>query len=269
MRDPITVPNADACAADFARLHSELADVKRRLEQAGQELDAFAYSVSHDLRAPLRTINGFSKLLNDEARGLLRGDAADYLARIVGATQRMDSLLEDLLTLSRAGRTPLQVELLDAGAIARQIAASLDAREPGRQVSWQIADLRLEGDAVLMRKVIEQLLDNAFKFTRSRECASIALIAEQSAADPPGAARGFSIRDSGVGFDMRYAERLFAPFQRLHPASAYEGNGIGLALVQRILRRHGGHVRLQAAPDQGAQAFVRLWEFERPPSAGG
>lgn len=267
MSDSTTNPNAGLDTAEIARLKTELAGARRQIEEARQELDALAYSVSHDLRAPLRAINGFSKLLDEEARGILSADAADYLGRIVGATGRLDQLLEDLLILSRAGRAPLRPKPLDVGAMAMQIAASLDADEPGRRVEWRIADLRVRADPALMRSALEQLLGNAYKFTRSREPALIELIAEHGEDDPRATVSAFSIRDNGVGFDMRYADRLLAPFQRLHSASAYEGNGIGLALVRRIIRRHGGRVWLQAAPDRGAQAFVRLWESESPPEA--
>lgn len=273
MSDSLPTPNPDPEPEpgqdSVDQLRAELAIARRQLDETRREMDAFAYSVSHDLRAPMRALSGFSKLLEDEARDSLSGDAADYLNRIVSATRRLEQLLDDLLTLARAGRAPLRPEPLDAGALARQIATELDAREPGRQVDWRIADLSVLADAALLRGALEQLLGNAFKFTRSRERPVIELIAEPCEADPPLTASGFSIRDNGVGFDMRYADRLFAPFQRLHPASLYEGNGIGLALVQRIARRHGGRAWIQAAPDQGAEAFVRLWESEPPPGPGG
>lgn len=268
MSEPMPTRDSDDCAAEVARLQAELASTKRRLEDSRRELDAFAYSVSHDLRGPLRALNGFSKLLNDETRDVLSGDPADYLARIVGATRRLESLLEDLLILSRAGRAKLQVQPLDLGAMARSIAASLDAGEPGRHVDWQIADVRIQADPPLLRSALEQLLGNAFKFARTRELAAIELVAEPREADASEIVSGFSIRDNGVGFDMNFADRLFAPFQRLHSASLYAGNGIGLALVQRVVRRHAGRVWLESVPEQGTQAFVRLWEIEPPPGAG-
>ena len=264
MSEAISNPKPEVGAADAARLQAELASTKRQLADARRELDAFAYSVSHDLRGPLRALNGFSKLLNDEARGVLTADTADYLARIVGATHRLELLLEDLLILSRAGRATLQVQTIDLGAMAREVAASLAAAEPARRIDWQIADLRVQADPALLRSALVQLLGNAFKFTRTREQGLIELIAERSKSDPSVTVQGFSIRDNGVGFDMSFADRLFAPFQRLHPASVYEGNGIGLALVQRIVRRHGGRAWLHSAPEQGTQAFVRLWETEPP-----
>jgi signal transduction histidine kinase len=267
MSEPTSRPNPDVGAANTARLEAELASAKRQLDDTRRELDAFAYSVSHDLRGPLRALNGFSRLLNDEARDILSGDTADYLARIVGATRRLELLLEDLLILSRAGRAKLQVQPLGLNAMAREIAASLDAREPGRSVDWQFAEVQIQADPALLRSALEQLLGNAFKFTRTRERALIELIAERSEPDASETVAGFSIRDNGVGFDMSFADRLFAPFQRLHPASMYEGNGIGLALVQRIVRRHGGRAWLLSVPEQGTQAFVRLWEAEPPPRA--
>ncbi len=267
MNEPIEDRAGDAGAASVERLQAELASTRRQLDQARQELDAFSYSVSHDLRGPLRALNGFSKLLNDEGRDVLSGDMADYLARIVGATRRLELLLEDLLMLSRAGRAKMQVRPVELGAMAREVAASLETGEPDRRVDWILPDMRIEADPALLRIALEQLLGNAFKFTRSREAARIELHIEHGEADAAGAVSGFSIRDNGVGFDMAYADRLFAPFQRMHPASAYEGNGIGLAVVQRIVRRHGGHAWLHSVPDQGTQAFVRLWESEAPPDA--
>lgn len=267
MNEPIADRAGDANAANADRLQAELASTRRQLEQARQELDAFSYSVSHDLRSPLRALNGFSKLLNDEGRDVLSGDMADYLARIVGATRRLELLLEDLLMLSRAGRARMQVRSLELGAMAREVAAALDAGESDRRVDWNFSDMRIEADPALLRIALEHLVGNAFKFTRGREAARIELLVEQGEPDAAGTVSGFSIRDNGVGFDMAYADRLFAPFQRMHPASAYEGNGIGLAVVQRIVRRHGGHAWLHSVPDQGTQAFVRLWETEAPPDA--
>lgn len=265
MNEPIADRDSDATAATVERLQAELASTRRQLDQARQELDAFSYSVSHDLRGPLRALNGFSKLLNDEGRDVLSGDMADYLARIVGATRRLELLLEDLLMLSRAGRAKMQVRSLELGAMAREVAASLEGGEPARRVDWIVPDVRIEADPALLRIVLEHLLGNAFKFTRCREAARIELRLEQDEPEPSGTVAGFSIRDNGVGFDMGYADRLFSPFQRMHPASAYEGNGIGLAIVQRIVRRHGGHAWLHSAPDQGTEVFVRLWETEPPP----
>ena len=267
MNERTAGPNLDVCAERIARLEAELASSKRQLDDTLREFDAFAYSISHDLRGPLRVLNGFARLLNDDARLLLTGDAAGYLDRIAGATRRLELLLDDLLILSRASRATLQVQTLDLGAMAGQIAASLDAGEPGRGVAWQIAETAIQADPILLRSALVQLLGNAFKFTRTREQAVIELIAEPSAADRSATVAGFSIRDNGVGFDMSFADRLFAPFQRMHPASHYEGNGIGLALVQRIVRRHGGRIWLHSAPEQGTQVFVRLWETEPPPGA--
>ena len=265
MNEPISNPRPDVSETSIARLQAELASTKRQLDETRHELDAFAYSVSHDLSAPLRALNGFSKLLKDEARDVLTGDTADYLARIVGATRRLELLLEDLLILSRVGRATLRVQPVDLGAMATEIAAVLDAREPGRRVDWKIADVRMQADRTLLRSALEHLLGNAFKFTRKREHALIELLADQSIPGESGTISGFSIRDNGVGFDMSFADRLFAPFQRLHPASVYEGNGIGLALVQRVVRRHCGRLWLHSAPEQGTQVFVCLWETEQPP----
>lgn len=264
MSEAKSSPLANSAEATIARLEAELAVTKRRLDETRHELDAFAYSVSHDLRGPLRALNGFSKLLKDEAGDVLTGDTADYLARIVAATHRLELLLEDMLVLARAGRAAMQIQPLDLGAMAKQIASELDASAPDRSVDWQIADARIMADPALLRSALEHMLGNAFKFTGTRDRAAIELIVERNASEPAQEISGFSILDNGVGFDMAFADRLFSPFQRLHPASEYAGNGIGLALVQRIARRHGGRAWIESVPQQGTQVFFRVWESGPP-----
>lgn len=252
-----------ALLAQVARLEAEVARLQRLADERREELDGFAYSVSHDLRAPLRALNGFSKLLADEAAGQLSDETADYLNRIVGATRRLELLFEDLLMLSRAGRAAMQIEAIDLGYMAREVAAALSASAPERKVDWQIADMRTQADPSLMRLLLEHLLGNAFKFSRTRDLAHIELHPADSA---DGLTTKFVVADNGTGFDMKYADRLFSPFQRFHAASAYAGNGIGLALSRRIVRRHDGSISVWSSPDQGTKVVVQLWATAPPPS---
>jgi signal transduction histidine kinase len=263
MAPPETTESPAALLARVARLEADVARLQRLADERREELDGFAYSVSHDLRAPLRALNGFSKLLADEAAGQLGDETADYLNRIVGATRRLELLFEDLLVLSRAGRAAMQVEEIDLGHMAREVAAALSASAPDRVVDWQIADVRVQADPSLMRLLLEHLLGNAFKFSRGRDPARIELRPAELA---DGLTTSFVVTDNGTGFDMQYADRLFSPFQRFHAASAYAGNGIGLALSRRIVRRHDGSISVRSSPDQGTEVVVQLWATA-PPSA--
>jgi len=261
---PETCESPEATADRVARLEADVARLQRLADERRDELDGFAYSVSHDLRAPLRALNGFSKLLADEAAGQLSDETADYLNRIVGATRRLELLFEDLLVLSRAGRATMQIEEIDLGRMARDVAAALSAAAPEREVDWQITDMRVQADPSLMRLLIEHLLGNAFKFSRNCETARIELRPEDANGGPTAK---FLVLDNGSGFDMQYADRLFSPFQRFHSASVYAGNGIGLALSRRIVRRHDGSIRVRSAPDQGTEVVVHLWETAPAPAA--
>ncbi|HMV52543.1 MAG TPA: ATP-binding protein [Rhodocyclaceae bacterium] len=264
MPAPETIESPEALAARLTRLEADVARLQRLADERREELDGFAYSVSHDLRAPLRALNGFSKLLADEVAGQLSDETADYLNRIVGATRRLELLFEDLLMLSRAGRATMQIEELDLGRMAREVAAALSAGAPDRKVDWQIADARVQADPSLLRVLLEHLLGNAFKFSRARDPARIEL---RPADGVDGPTTTFLVVDNGTGFDMQYADRLFSPFQRFHAASAYAGNGIGLALSRRIVRRHEGSIIVHSSPDQGTEVVVQLWETAPPPSA--
>jgi PAS domain S-box-containing protein len=218
------------------------------LAESNRELEAFAYSVSHDLRAPLRGINGFSQALLDDCADRLDETGRGYLARVQAATRRMGQLIDDLLRLSRVSRSDMTREAVDLSALAVEVTAELRQREPGRQVEVVIApNLTARGDASLLRLVVENLLGNAWKFTSRQGCARI----EVGSATVDGKA-AFFVRDDGAGFDMTYADKLFAPFQRLHSAVEFEGTGIGLALVRRVVLRHGGRVRGEGAVGQGA-----------------
>jgi signal transduction histidine kinase len=237
------------------RTHLELARVRRawanELEQANKELEAFSYSVSHDLRGPLRAIDGFSEVLLGEYSNKLDDQARHYLQRIRAGTQQMAALIDALLNLSRLTRSPLQKEPVNLTELARAVVAELRGREPARHVVVEIAgDLSAHGDARLIAIVLENLLGNAWKFTAKRPHARIAFGQESKEN-----VTVFYVRDNGAGFDMPYASKLFAPFQRLHRASDFEGTGIGLATVHRIVSRHGGRIWTEAAIDQGATFF--------------
>jgi PAS domain S-box-containing protein len=225
-----------------------------QLEVANAELDAFAYSVSHDLRAPLRSIDGFSAaLLEDYAERL--GDAGrDHLNRVRKASQRMAGLIDDLLALSRVTRATLNRERVDLSALALQISAELRQRDPGRHGEFLIsADLHSEGDTRLLRIALENLLGNAWKYTARTPRAHIEFGTAQHNGE-----QAYFVRDNGAGFDMRYADKLFGAFQRLHSAGEFEGSGIGLATVQRIIHRHGGRVWAEGTVGQGATFYFTL-----------
>jgi light-regulated signal transduction histidine kinase (bacteriophytochrome) len=232
----------------FQEANAVLAESNRKLEAANQELDAFSYSVSHDLRAPLRAIDGFSRLLIDQYGEKLDDQGRHYLQRVRAGAQHMSMLIDALLGLSRVGRSTLRSESVDLTQMARDIANDLAARDPERAVAVDIADgMTARGDPRLLGVALQNLLGNAWKFTARRPDARIAF--DQATEEGETVYR---VKDNGAGFDMAYASRLFAPFQRLHRPSDYEGTGIGLATVQRIISRHGGRVWAQAAPDQGA-----------------
>lgn len=244
------------------------ADLERRvcertaqLEAINQELEAFSYSVSHDLRAPLRSIRGFSEVLLDRYAARLDARGQEFLRRTCESCKQMDRLIEDLLQLSRLGRSELQDQPLNLSALAGSVAADLSKAEPQRIVQWRIAPgLHAQGDERLMRVALDNLLGNAWKFTGKQDQACIEFGAT---AESP---RAFYVRDNGAGFDMDYAGRLFGVFQRLHSASEFPGSGVGLATVQRILNRHGGRVWAIGAVNQGATFYFIL--PEREPSRG-
>ena len=244
-----------------AALHDENALLEQRvlertaqLQAANEELEAFAYSVSHDLRAPLRAIDGFSAAILEDHGPQLTADAQAHLARVRAAAQHMGTLIDDLLQLARVARSELARESVDLSALAAAVAAGLHAAEPGRAVVVHIAPgLTAQGDPRLLRIALENLLSNAWKFT-SRSPQPRVEVGQTHLDDEP----VFHVRDNGVGFDMRYAGKLFGAFQRLHAASDFPGSGIGLATVQRIIRRHGGRVWAEAAPDQGAAFYFTV-----------
>ena len=215
-----------------------------QLSEAVQELEAFSYSVSHDLRTPLRHIGAYAQLLAEEPALARDGDGRAYVDRILRSVTRLEQLITDLLELSRVGRVEMAREPLNLSEMATEVAEELDSAEPGRQTNWRIADgLLAEGDPRLLRVVLANLVGNAWKYTGKKATPCIEVGFEHGA---------FFVRDNGAGFDMQHAARLFEPFQRLHKASEFEGVGIGLATVARIVRRHGGRIWAEAAPEQGA-----------------
>lgn len=228
------------------------------LTELNNELEAFSYSVSHDLRAPLRSIDGFSQVLINEYAARLDEKGIDYLNRVCAATRRMAQLIDDLLRLSRLSRSEMRQSHVDLAELARDIMADLRSNEPGRIVDFRIQEpLFATGDPTLLRVLLLNLLDNAWKFTRNREHGRIELgVCEENKR------RIYYVRDNGVGFDMAYADKLFGAFQRLHHAADFPGTGIGLATVRRIINRMGGRVWADSQIDHGSTFFFSLSDDE-------
>ncbi len=236
------------------RAEAEIRARTAQLEAANKELEAFSYSVSHDLRTPLRSIDGFSQVLQEDSAARLDEEGRGHLRRIRAATARMAQLIDDLLHLARVSRAELQSVPVDLAAVAQGIIAELRQREPGRAVEFVCADPALvRGDPALLRIVLENLLGNAWKFTASRRPARIEFGVAQQDGRP-----AYFVRDNGAGFDMTYADKLFGAFQRLHSAKEFEGTGIGLATVQRIIHRHGGRVWAESTVDKGATFYFTV-----------
>jgi PAS domain S-box-containing protein len=244
------------------RLNEELEQrVRQRtaqLEAANKELEAFTYSVSHDLRAPLRHISGFSKILTEEYGSSLAPDAQHHLQRIQEGTRRMGLLVDDLLNLGRVGRQELRLQVTGLNSVANETVAELKAECEGRQVEWKIDGLPyVECDPALMKQVFQNLLSNAVKFTRPRSQAIIEVGRKEQEGTPV-----VFVRDNGVGFHMKYADKLFGVFQRLHRPEDFEGTGVGLATVQRIIQKHGGRIWAEAELDKGATFYFTLGASE-------
>jgi PAS domain S-box-containing protein len=224
------------------------------LKAVNAELESFNYSVSHDLRAPLRGIDGFSQVLLEDYDKALDENGRRYLQRIKAATARMGNLIDDLLDLSRLSRAEVARADVDLSNVARIVAQELREREPGRKVSITVQDgMKTVGDPSLLRIALKNLLENAMKFTRKRPEASIT-VGMTEAADE----RVFYVQDNGAGFSMEYVDRLFVPFQRLHAHEEYLGSGIGLATVQRVINKHGGRIWAEGEPDRGATFYFTL-----------
>jgi signal transduction histidine kinase len=240
-----------------ARAAQEVAEVRAamvgELEKKNRELDAFAHSVSHDLRSPLRTIRGFTQALLDDFNGQLPSGAQDHLVRVIAGALRMGVLIDALLELSRTSRADLRRERFDLSHLARLVVSELDQE---RHVECSVEDgIAANGDPALISVVLDNLLGNAWKFTAKTDQARVAVGALPRDNGPV-----FFVRDNGAGFDSAHAPRLFQPFERLHPASEFPGTGIGLATVRRIVERHGGEIWAESSPGAGATFFFTLPE---------
>jgi len=240
--------------AERKQVEEQLVRHTTKLAEVNKELEAFSYSVSHDLRAPLRSIGAFSQTLLEEAAQKLNAEEQEYLRRICAAAQQMGQLIDGLLDLSRLMRSALLIQPLDLSQLAQGIVKELQQAEPQRQVQFQIApQLVAQGDPRLLLAVLQNLLSNAWKFSNKQPVAHI----QFDASDENGKTV-FFVRDDGVGFDMAYADKLFGAFQRLHGIKEFPGTGIGLATVQRIIHRHGGRIWAEAAIGKGATFHFTL-----------
>ncbi|HSN17099.1 MAG TPA: ATP-binding protein [Gammaproteobacteria bacterium] len=242
------------------RTHLEHSRLRRRwareLEQINRELEAFSVSVSHDLRGPLRSISGFAQLLQEDYGATLDKQGRDYLQYVIASSRRMSELIEDLLDLSRVTRATLKRGPVDLTALAQGVVAALRGRDSARRCEVEVQDgMAAEGDPRLITILLENLVGNAWKFTSKKSDARIVIGAGEHDGE-----HAFFVRDNGAGFDMEHASRLFAPFQRLHSEKDFEGTGIGLATVQRIVARHGGRVWVEAEEDKGAAFYFTLAE---------
>jgi signal transduction histidine kinase len=240
--------------AMYSELEQRVRARTQALEALNKELEAFSYSVSHDLKAPLRAIKGFTAALVEDHGSQLPSAAQHYLERIQIAGSRMDSLIDDLLRLSRITRADLQRRPVDLSALTQSVIDELQRSEPARKVDVAIrADVRAQGDPELMRVALENLLGNAWKFTSHRPDSKVEFGCDESESQPV-----FYVRDNGAGFALKSARNLFAPFNRYHTAAEFPGTGIGLATVQRIIHRHGGRIWADSAPNSGATFFWTL-----------
>jgi light-regulated signal transduction histidine kinase (bacteriophytochrome) len=248
-------PRTDASIRKLnAELERRVQERTAQLEVINHELEAFNYSVSHDLRAPLRAISGFSEALREDYGSRLDAGGHELLDRVVAAARRMSQLIDALLELSRLSRRDMSRERVDLTAVARTIDSELREHQPSRKVSFEVADnLVVEGDPRLLRLALENLLSNAWKFTSKHDSARIELTRH-----PTEHGGAFCLRDDGAGFNPRMADKLFGAFQRLHAADEFEGTGIGLATVQRIIHRHGGRVWAEGEVDRGAAFYFTL-----------
>jgi PAS domain S-box-containing protein len=238
----------------------ELAKTNADLQSVNKELEAFAYSVSHDLRAPVRHIAGFTELLQKNAEAVLDDKSRHHIAMILDSANRMGTLVDDLLAFSRIGRADTQKTTVKLEQLVKGVVSEIAPDIQGRKIVWQIGELPIcYGDPAMLRHVFGNLISNALKFTRPREQAEIEI---SSFNHQPNEVVVF-IKDNGVGFDMKYKDKLFGVFQRLHSQEAFEGTGIGLATVERVVRRHGGRVWAESSVDHGATFFVALPKPER------
>jgi signal transduction histidine kinase len=245
---------------EIENLNQELARRSTELEAINKELEAFAYSVSHDLRAPLRHIAGFTELLQKKVASLLDEKSKHYIGMILESAKRMGNLIDDLLAFSRIGRAETQKTQVSMEQLVKEALTEVRQDTEGRNIAWKIGALPdFYGDRSMLRLVLVNLISNAIKFTRTREQAKIEIGCPNENKDD----LVVFVRDNGVGFDMKYVNKLFGVFQRLHESAAFEGTGIGLATVQRIIHRHGGKVWAEGAVDSGATFY-----FSAPKAQG-
>jgi signal transduction histidine kinase len=244
----------EAANEELEHANRDLEETNRELEGANRELEAFSYSVSHDLRAPLRSIEGFSQILLEDYASHLDEEGRGYLGRVRAASRRMALLIDDLLDLSRVTRTEMRRQTVDLSAVARDITEELRKSQPERKVEFEIEDgLVANGDARLLRVALWNLMDNAWKFTEKAPNPRI-----EFASTLREGRRVYRVTDNGAGFDARYSDKLFGAFQRLHPSEEFEGTGIGLATVARIVHRHGGEVWAEGGVGEGAAFYFTL-----------
>jgi signal transduction histidine kinase len=241
-----------------ATLEQRVRERTAELESVNKELESFSYSVSHDLRAPLRHISGFTDLLRNKLGAQLEPSAKHQLEIISTAATNMGKLIDDLLVFSRIGRAALRHDKLDMNAVVKEVLDEMASDLTDRRINWDVGELPVvRGDRTLLKQVWVNLISNAVKYSRDRNPAEIKIAAKKSAGEWE-----FSIKDNGAGFDMRYADKLFGVFQRLHLAEEFEGTGIGLANVQRIVLRHGGSVRAEGKVNEGATFYFTLPHVE-------
>jgi len=244
---------------DELRVHRDhleelVSERTRELEDVNRELEAFAYSVSHDLRAPLRSIDGFARALEEECGDTIGDQGTDYLRRVRAASRRMGKLIDDILQLARMTQTDMQWSSVDMSKLANEAVDRLRESEPGRRADVRVAPgMRVAGDRTLLGVLLDNLIGNAWKYTRGKDRACIEIGVLEPDTQPV-----YFVKDNGAGFDMRYAGKLFGIFQRLHKADEFEGTGIGLATVQRVVHRHGGRVWAEAEVDMGATFLFTL-----------
>jgi light-regulated signal transduction histidine kinase (bacteriophytochrome) len=237
-----------------AELEQRVRDRTAQLEAANKELEAFSYSVSHDLRAPLRAIDGFSRILLEDYIENLDEEGKRVLSVIRNNTQKMGQLIDDLLLFSRLGRQEIRVSEMDMGKLAKAVSEELKLAVPERKLKFTINTLiPAQGDQAMIRQVLVNLLSNAVKFTRPKEIAVIEVDGRSERNE-----NVYTVKDNGVGFDMQYVNKLFGVFQRLHSSEEFEGTGVGLAIVQRIIHRHGGRVWAEGKVGEGATFYFSL-----------
>lgn len=256
MRDQLQAAGVSIAAvtAELARRDISMREAQEALVAANKELEAFSYSVSHDLRAPLRHISGFVQILQSHTKDKLDDTAARHLDIIAAAAVKMGALIDDLLSFSRAGRAQMRLEKISLGALVDECRRELEQEQSGRVVEWEVGDLpEVMADRALLRQVLANLLGNAVKYTRRQPAAHIEVSAWREASEVV-----VRVRDNGAGFDMKYAGKLFGVFQRLHTEAEFEGTGIGLANVHRIVSRHGGRTWAEGEVDHGAAFYFSL-----------